>query len=61
VRVEPGSAAWSLGLREGDVIAGVNRRRVRSVDEMLAALRGARRPVILNVARGEVMFAIVLR
>ena len=61
VRVERDSPAWNLGLREGDVLAGVNRRRVRSVDELVAALRGAARPVVINVLRGEYLFAIVLR
>jgi serine protease Do/serine protease DegQ len=61
VRVERDSPAWNLGLREGDVIAAVNRRRVRSVEELAAALRGAPRPIVLNVVRGEYLFAIVLR
>jgi serine protease Do/serine protease DegQ len=61
VRVERGSPAWNLGLREGDVIAGVNRGRVQSVQELLAALRGATRPIVLNVVRGDYVFAIVLR
>jgi serine protease Do/serine protease DegQ len=61
VRVERDSPAWNLGLREGDVIAAVSRRRVRSVEELAAALRAAARPIVLNVARGEYLFAIVLR
>ncbi len=61
VRVERDSPAWQHGLREGDLIAGVNRRRIRSVDELLEALRAASRPVVLNMVRGETMFAIILR
>jgi serine protease Do/serine protease DegQ len=61
VRVERDSPAWNLGLREGDVIAAVNRRRVRNTDELVSALRGATRPIVMNVVRGEYVFAVVLR
>lgn len=61
VKVERGSAAWNYGLREGDVIAGVNRRVVRNTAEFLALLRAAQRPLVLNVVRGEYVFAIVIR
>ena len=33
-RVEPGSFAEDIGLREGDVIASINRKPVASVDEL---------------------------
>ena len=61
VRVQPGSPAWNHGLREGDVIAGVNRRKVRNTKELLSALRAASRPIVLNVLRGDSVVAIVLR
>jgi S1-C subfamily serine protease len=61
VRVERDSPAWHHGLREGDVIAGVNRRKVRTVEELLSTLKGAQRPVVLNVLRGDTMFALQLR
>jgi serine protease Do/serine protease DegQ len=61
VEVERGSPAWNHGLREGDLIAAVNRRAVRSTRELVAALRDASRPIVLNVARGDYLFAIVLR
>ena len=61
VRVQPGSPAWNHGLREGDVIAGVNRRKVRNTQELLSALRAASRPIVLNVLRGDSVVAIVLR
>jgi serine protease Do/serine protease DegQ len=61
VRVAEGSPAWNHGLREKDVIAAVNRRKVRSVDELLAALHVATRPIALSVIRGDYVFAIVLR
>ncbi len=61
VAVERGSPAWGHGLREGDNIVGVNRRPVRNVRELLAALNAATRPILLNVVRGDYVFAIVLR
>jgi serine protease Do/serine protease DegQ len=61
VRVLEGSPAWNHGLREKDLIAAVNRRKVRSVQELLAALRGASRPIVLSVIRGDYVFAVVLR
>jgi serine protease Do/serine protease DegQ len=61
VRVAEGSPAWNHGLREKDLIAAVNRRKVRSVNELLAVLRSATRPIALSVIRGDYVFAIVLR
>jgi serine protease Do/serine protease DegQ len=61
VAVERGTPAWAHGLREGDNLVGVNRRPVRSVRELLAALNEATRPILLNVVRGDYVFAIVLR
>jgi serine protease Do/serine protease DegQ len=61
VTVERGSPAWNHGLRPGDIIAGVNRRPVRTARELLAALSQASRPIVMNVVRGDYVFAIVLR
>jgi serine protease Do/serine protease DegQ len=61
VKVAEGSPAWDHGLREKDLIAAVNRRKVRSVQELLGTLRTASRPIVLSVIRGDYVFAIVLR
>ncbi len=61
VKVEKNSAAWNYGLREGDMIAGVNRRAVRNTREFLGMLRAAQRPIVLNVVRGDYLFAILIR
>jgi Do/DeqQ family serine protease len=37
-RVTQGSSAWQVGLREGDVIIEVNRRRVTDLDDLAAAV-----------------------
>jgi len=46
------------GLRPGDIITGVNRQRVDSLDDLAGALRGARGPLLLQIRRqGEAYIA----
>ena len=61
VEVEQGSAAWQTGLRAGDIIVGVNRRKVRTVEELGSQLRTNPRPVTLNILRGDFEVALVIR
>ena len=61
VSVEANSAAARNGLRAGDIVYGVNRRRVRSVSEFLAALRGADSPLRISLLRGEYRITLVIR
>jgi Do/DeqQ family serine protease len=49
--VKPESAAFRQGLRVGDLIVGVNGRRIGSTKELAAALRA--RSVQLHVVRGD--------
>ena len=58
--VEAGSPAFQHGLRAGDVIVGVNQRRVTSVQELAKQLAQAGR-VALNVIRGETQMAIPVK
>lgn len=58
--MQPGSAAFQLGLRTGDVIVGVNRRRTGSMEELGAALRAGGR-LALNVVRGDFLLTIPIR
>ena len=53
VEVEVDTPAWNAGLREGDVIVEVNRREVKSTDEILEALGGGLPPLLLNIRRGD--------
>ena len=56
------SNADRLGLQEGDVIIGVNRKRVNSVADLRRALEGNERGVIaLNVKRGKSSLYLVIR
>jgi len=59
VSVAAGTPAFEHGLRPGDLIVGVNRRRVNSVDVLAQRLRG-RGQVVLNVLRGDFLLTIVI-
>jgi serine protease Do/serine protease DegQ len=58
--VTVGSDAFNHGLREGDVILGVNQRRITTVPTLVKALRAAG-PLALNVVRGDTVLAIPIR
>jgi serine protease Do/serine protease DegQ len=61
VEVEPGSPAAARGLRPGDVIVAINRNPVRNVAELSAALGpGTRRPLALDVMRGDQPLFLVI-
>ena len=59
VSVEAGTPAFDYGLRPGDLIVGVNRQRVDSVDRLAQRLR-TRGRTTLNVLRGDYLLTIVL-
>ena len=63
-RVEAGSLAWESGLRGGDVVFAVNRRKVRSVDEFVETVREQEDVLdvlMLHVQRGGRRELVVLR
>ena len=62
-KVERNSPAWVQGLRPGDVIYGINNRRVRNVEELMAALQAAQAQGSLSVSlvRGEYRITILMR
>ena len=53
IEVEVDTPAWEAGLREGDVIVEVNRRKVEDTGEILEALEGSLPPLLLNIRRGD--------
>jgi serine protease Do/serine protease DegQ len=61
VEVDRGSPAWNHGLRPGDLIVGVNRRKVRDTNDLLAQLRSVERPLVLNLLRGDFGITLVIR
>ena len=60
-QVEPGSPAARNGIRPGDVIVAVNRRRVRDTVELESAFEHAGRVLALNIVRGNGQLFIVIR
>jgi Do/DeqQ family serine protease len=60
VGVEPGSRAANAGLREGDVIEEVDRKPVKSIDELRSALETGDRPALLLVHRGATTVFVTL-
>ncbi|HET7159834.1 MAG TPA: Do family serine endopeptidase [Burkholderiales bacterium] len=59
--VDDGSTAYQAGLRPGDIIYAVNRRRVRSLAEFYSALRGVERGYTISLLRGDSTLSIVIR
>jgi S1-C subfamily serine protease len=59
--VKPNSPAWLQGLRPGDVIFGVNGRRVRNVSELMTALRNIEGSLSINLVRGDYRITILMR
>lgn len=58
--VQRGSPAWQAGLRERDVVAAVNLKAVKSVDDFEKALKNGGKQVALSVKRGsEDLFLII--
>ncbi|MGD2167866.1 MAG: DegQ family serine endoprotease [Gammaproteobacteria bacterium] len=61
VSVEQASPAWRNGIRQGDIITAVNRRRVSSVEELSAALSEVTSAIALNIVRDETRLFIVIQ
>jgi serine protease Do/serine protease DegQ len=59
--VEPGSRAAGYGLRRGDLIVAVANKRVRTIEEFVAALRGLDRGFAMTVVRGETAMTFMVR
>ena len=60
-KVEPNSPAWLQGLRPGDIIYAINRRRVRNVNELMAVLRGIEGSLSISLLRGDYRITILIR
>ncbi|MEO6065469.1 MAG: Do family serine endopeptidase [Lysobacterales bacterium] len=61
VAVETGSVAAGYGLRAGDVIAAINRQRVRNINEFLVAMRSIERAFQMSVVRGDFVLTFTVR
>jgi serine protease Do/serine protease DegQ len=60
-KVDANSPAWMHGLRPGDIIVGVNRKKVRSVQEFLTAVQVSQDSIILSLLRGDFRLRIMIR
>jgi serine protease Do/serine protease DegQ len=60
-KVDSNSPAWMHGLRPGDIIVGVNRKKVRSVQEFLTAVQASQDSIILSLLRGDFRLRIMIR
>jgi len=59
--VKQGSAAWYGRLRKGDVILSVNKRRVRSLDDVAKAIRSKDAALLVNIQRGREALFVLLK
>jgi serine protease Do/serine protease DegQ len=59
--VERGSPAWTSGLRPRDIVVAVNRRPLKSVEELTAIASRNTRQLLLQIRRGNANLLIVLR
>jgi S1-C subfamily serine protease len=58
--VSAGSPAYQHGLRSGDLILGVNGRRITSIAHLASTLR-ASRGASLNIVRGDSLLSLPVR
>ena len=59
--VERGSPAWNASLRKGDIILSVNRKPVKTMDDLRKALNHADKQILLNVQRGKTALFILIQ
>ena len=59
--IDPGSRALQAGFRPGDIIYAVNRRRVQTVSEFEALLKGSDRGYAIGLLRGDFNLTLIIR
>jgi serine protease DegQ len=59
-RVEPDSSAWTMGLREGDVILEANKQRVRNLEQLTRLAQGDG-VQMLRLRRGDQLLLVMTR
>jgi serine protease DegQ len=60
-RIDRQSPAMRLGLKEGDVIIGLNRQTVSDVASLQAILKQSPDIIALNIQRGNAVLYLILR
>ncbi|MDD4616173.1 MAG: DegQ family serine endoprotease [Alphaproteobacteria bacterium] len=61
VKIDPGSPAAFAGLQTGDIIMSVNQQPVSTIDQLVAAAKIRKAPLLLTVRRGNLALFIVVR
>jgi len=61
LEVEHGSAAWSAGLRPGDIIISINQEPIATPDEFRTAAQRNPESLLLNIRRGSGALYIVIQ
>jgi serine protease Do/serine protease DegQ len=59
--VQKGSTAAYLGLKEGDIITGINRQRIKNIAELRQALKERQGVFALNILRGNTQLYLMIR
>lgn len=59
--VERNTSVYAAGLRKGDIIFSINRKRVRTIQEGQQAAKMNPQAILLNVQRGETALFLVLQ
>jgi Do/DeqQ family serine protease len=60
-RVEPESAAWQMGLREGDAIFEANKQRLKNLEQLRMLARSAEGLYMLRLRRGNQLLLVMAR
>ena len=59
LNVEKGSPAARAGIRKGDVITSANRKKIKNLDDLKAAIKGSKK-LLLNIQRGNAALFLYL-
>lgn len=61
VEVQPGSRAAEAGLRPGDIVTAVNRKPVRTSQDLANAVERSKGSLLLSIRRGQAALFIVIK
>ena len=61
VDVKRGSPAWRGGLRKGDTITSVNRKKVKNLEEFLMLVKNHQNALLFRILRGNTAVFIVIK
>ncbi len=59
-KISTASYAWRAGLRPGDIIVSANRYRTENLDQLRQVI-DPRRPLLINIQRGDEAFFLVMK